>query len=164
MKNHGFLYIICAMFLLASASCATGSGKRGDVVYYLVTRVIDGDTFWIDDGTATGQKVRLIGVDTPETVHPDKEVEEYGKDASDHLDWLLTGNEVRLEYDVDTLDLYSRTLAYVYLRNGTFVNAELVKNGYARVSTIPPNVRFAETFIKLERQARRGKKGLWATE
>ena len=85
----------------------------------------------------------------------------FGKEASDYLTRLIGGKKVRLEYDVGHLDKYGRTLAYVYLKDGTFVNALLVKNGYATVMTVPPNVKYADTFIKLERKARNKNKGLW---
>lgn len=74
---------------------------------------------------------------------------------------LLANKKVRLEYDVGKKDKYNRTLAYVYLTDGTFVNAELVKQGYAMVMTIPPNVKYAEKFVKLERRARKNNRGLW---
>lgn len=77
---------------------------------------------------------------------------------------LLQGKRVRLVSDVDSLDQFGRTLAYVYLEDGTFVNAELIKGGYAVLMTIPPNVRFAEDFIALQREARRKNRGLWGKE
>ncbi len=74
---------------------------------------------------------------------------------------MLTGKKVRLVSDVDSLDRYGRTLSYVYLENGIFVNAELLKNGYAVLMTVPPNVAFADHFAKLQREARAHKRGLW---
>jgi micrococcal nuclease len=73
----------------------------------------------------------------------------------------LDGKLVRLEYDIDRFDQYKRTLAYVYLEDGTFVNADLVKNGYAMVMTVPPNVKYADEFVKLQREAREKGRGLW---
>jgi len=67
---------------------------------------------------------------------------------------LLKDQKVRLEYDVGKTDRYKRTLAYVYLEDGTFINAKLIKEGYATVMTIPPNVKYAELFVKLEQEAR----------
>lgn len=95
----------------------------------LVKRVIDGDTFVTD----TGQKVRLIGVDTPETVHPSKPVQFFGKEASNFTKSHLEGKTVQLEYDWQKTDKYNRTLAYVYL-DSTFFNALLVQEGYAVAS------------------------------
>jgi len=74
---------------------------------------------------------------------------------------MIKGKKVRLEYDVARFDRYRRTLAYAYLEDGTFINAELVRNGYATVMTMPPNVKYAETFNKLASKARKQKKGLW---
>lgn len=127
-----------------------------------VTKVVDGDTFWVDDGSENGLKIRLIGVDAPESRNVfRKVVAYYGKESTQFMTKLITGKKVRLEYDVDTLDQYGRTLAYAYLRDGTFVNAELVKKGYGMIMTVPPNVKYADKFLKLERSARKRNKGLW---
>ncbi len=123
----------------------------------VVERVVDGDTFVL----ASGERVRLIGIDTPETVHPSRGVEPYGKQASDFSKSLLAGKRVRLVYDVQVRDRYGRLLAYVYLSDGTFVNAELVKRGFAQVSTYPPNVKHQDTFLALQREARSAQRGLW---
>lgn len=142
-------------------SCNTPGHKRVNE-FYPVVKIVDGDTFWIDDGTEKGRKVRLIGVDAPETRKSSrKEVGHYGAESKAFLAKLLSGKEVRLEYDVDPEDRYGRTLAYVYLRDGTFVNAELLKKGYAMVMTVPPNVRFAEQFLSLQAEAREKDRGLW---
>ena len=127
-----------------------------------VTKVIDGDTFWADDGSEKGIKIRLIGVDAPESRNVFKKVVGYfGKESKQYMTSLIAGKKVRLVYDIDPLDQYGRTLAYVYLQDGTFVNAELVKQGYAMVMTVPPNVKYAEKFVKLERRARKNNRGLW---
>lgn len=130
-------------------------------IYYPIKKFVDGDTFWIDDGTSKGKKIRLIGVDTPETRHPKKGVEYFGKEASNYVKNLLAFNKVRLEFDIEKKDRYGRLLAYVYLEDGTFLNANLVENGYAQVSTYPPNVKYADYFLKLERHARNNNLGLW---
>jgi micrococcal nuclease len=104
--------------------------------------------------------VRLIGVDTPETKHPRKPVEAFGKEANTFTQQLVEGKEVQLEYDVQRKDKYGRTLAYVYVR-GQMLNAELVRQGYAQVATFPPNVKYQEVFLKLQREAREAKRGLW---
>ncbi len=105
--------------------------------------------------------VRYVGVNTPETKHPTKEVEPYGTEASEANRKLVDGKTVRMEFDVQQLDRYGRFLAYIYLEDGTFVNAWLVENGYAVVMTIPPNVKHQELFLKLQREAREAKRGLW---
>lgn len=129
--------------------------------YYPIKKFVDGDTFWVDDGSEKGLKIRLIGVDTPETVHPRKPVEYYGREASNYVKELLKSQRVRLEFDVEKTDRYGRVLAYVYLKDDTFLNEELVKNGYAQVSTFPPNVKYSKHFLKLERHARENDLGLW---
>jgi micrococcal nuclease len=127
-----------------------------------VTKVVDGDTFWVDDGTEKGAKIRLIGVDAPESRNSfKKKVGYFGSEAKSYLTGLLSHQGVRLEYDLNRTDQYGRTLAYVYLQDGTFVNAELVKNGYAMVMTIPPNVKYAEVFLELQQEVRNRNAGLW---
>ena len=85
----------------------------------------------------------------------------YGEEAKTYLSNMIEGQSVRLEYDVDSLDQYGRTLVYVYLTDGTFVNADLVKNGYAMVMTVPPNVKYADEFINYQQEARENNRGLW---
>lgn len=127
-----------------------------------VKHVIDGDTFWIDEGSKKGKKVRLIGIDAPESrKSQNKDVEFYGKEASNYLKNRLKGKKVKLVQDVSTTDRYRRILAYVYLEDGTFINEELLREGYARVYTFPPDVKYAQRFLKLQKQAQQQKKGLW---
>ena len=121
-----------------------------------VTRVVDGDTIQIQGG----QKVRYIGIDTPETVDPRKPVQCFGKEASRKNKELVEEKFVRLEKDVSEYDKYHRLLRYVYLNN-TFVNLELVKQGYARAATFPPDVAHQQEFLAAEEEARREKRGLW---
>ncbi|MBZ9787597.1 thermonuclease family protein [Psychroflexus sp. CAK57W] len=137
------------------------SDSSSKYTYYPIKKFVDGDTFWVDDGSEKGLKIRLIGVDTPETVHPRKPVEYYGREASNYVKEILKNQRIRLEFDVDKTDRYGRILAYVYLEDGTFLNEELVKNGYAQVSTFPPNVKYSKHFLKLERHARENDLGLW---
>ena len=123
---------------------------------------MDGDTFWIDNGTAKGLKVKLIRVNAPESCKTNrKDVEYFGIEAKNYLTKLLRNKIVRLVYDVAPQDRFGRALAYVYLEDGTFLNGHLVKNGYASVMTIPPNVKYADYFVKLQREARLNKRGLW---
>jgi micrococcal nuclease len=121
-----------------------------------VAHVIDGDTIEL----ASGVRVRYIGVDTPEIHHPRKPVQYYGREAAEFHRRLVEGMDVRLEYDVERKDRYGRTLAYVYL-DTLFVNAELVRQGYAQILTIPPNVKYASLFLSLQRRARANRQGLW---
>jgi micrococcal nuclease len=121
-----------------------------------VDRVVDGDTVIV---TGVGA-VRLIGVDTPETVHPRKSVEAFGAEASTFLKHLVLSQPVRLEFDVNRTDRYGRTLAYLFLSDGTFVNAEIVRQGYGHAYTQFP-FKYLEEFRQLEREAREHKRGLW---
>jgi micrococcal nuclease len=105
--------------------------------------------------------VRLIGIDTPESVKPGTPVECFAREASAFLERLVEGRHVRLELDAEERDRYGRLLAYVY-RDGLFVNAELVRRGYAQVATFPPNVRHAGELLRLQRQARATSRGLWS--
>ncbi len=102
----------------------------------------------------------LIGVDTPETVHPQKPVEAFGKEASEFTRNHLEGKTVRVEYDQEKQDRYSRALVYLFLEDGTFFNAELVKQGYAHAYTRFP-FKYLEEFRKYEREARESHRGLW---
>lgn len=134
---------------------------RADV-WYPVSKLVDGDTFWIDDGTDKGAKIRLIGVDAPETRNAgNKQKHPMGKEVAAYVAGLLQGAQVRLELDVQHRDRYGRILAYVYLPDGTFLNAHLVEKGYAVLMTMPPNVRYADTFYQLQVQAREAGRGLW---
>lgn len=161
-KTMNLSIILIIIATLLNTSIAGAADGKDKYVYYSVKKVVDGDTFWIDDGSQKGLKIRLIGVDAPESRNSGrKEIAFFGKESSDYLSKLIAGKKVRLEYDVGRLDKYGRTLAYAYLEDGTFVNASLVKNGYATVMTIPPNVRYADTFLKLERRARNHNKGMW---
>lgn len=157
------LFFLLITIALSLTSCLN-AGDDNDEEYFAVIRVVDGDTFWIDDSTEKGKKIRLIGIDAPEVKStPRKQAGHYGKEARAYLAKLLSNEKVRLEYDVDHIDRYGRTLAYAYLRDGTFINAELVKRGYATVMTVPPNVKFSAEFVELQRKARENHRGLWDT-
>jgi micrococcal nuclease len=124
-----------------------------------VVRVVDGDTIHVRIG-ARLERVRYIGVNTPEVHHPTRGEEPGGREASEVNRQLVEGRRVRLELDVQERDRYGRLLAYVWV--GEFmVNAELVGRGYAQVMTVPPNVRYQELFLKLQREARDAGRGLW---
>ena len=127
-----------------------------------MVRVVDGDTIRVvEDGQE--EAVRYIGVDTPESVKPGSRVECFGKAASRANEALVEGEQVRLVEDVEERDRYGRRLAYVYReRDGLFVNAELVRRGFATAATFPPNVAHADEFADLARTARRDQRGLWS--
>lgn len=135
-----------------------------------VIRVVDGDTIKVDLG-GTQETVRLIGVDTPETVKPNHPIEPYGKEASSFTRTQLEGKTVFLEKDAQERDRYGRLLAYVWTAPPVEVsdqeirvkmfNARLLADGYAQLLTVPPNVRYVEYFTSYQKEAREGKKGLW---
>jgi micrococcal nuclease len=125
-----------------------------------VTRIVDGDTIHVRvDGRL--EKVRYIGVNTPEVHHPRKGEEPGGRAAAAVNRDLVDGRRVRLELDAQSRDRYGRLLAYVWV-DDTMINAELVRRGFAQVMTIPPNVRHQSLFLKLQREAREAGRGLWA--
>jgi len=161
---RGWWLALLLTLLPALVSCQDGSFLAVKVV-----RVVDGDTIqvccigWKREKVRgwKREKVRYIGVDTPETHHPMKGVEHYGTEAAEANRKLVDGKTVRLEFDVQEQDRYGRLLAYVYLEDGTFVNAWLVENGYAAVMTVPPNVKHQGLFLTLQREAREAGRGLW---
>lgn len=148
--------------------CSVGFSAADNLIKCI--KVIDGDTIKI----ATGENVRLIGVDTPESRRNDKLYRDaerskedidtiiaMGKKSTRFTTNLVLGKNVRLEFDVQKKDKYGRLLAYVYLEDGTYVNAEIISQGYGSPMTVPPNVKHADLFHKLYREARENKKGLW---
>jgi micrococcal nuclease len=152
---------VVAALLLAGRG---GSGKGSDEglpesVTALVTRAVDGDTIEVRFG-GEEEDVRYIGVDTPETVKPGAPVDCFGPRASHFNKALVTGERVRLVFGDELRDIYGRLLAYVYL-NGRMINAELVRRGYARSLTIPPNDRYATLFRRAEHRAGVAGRGLW---
>ena len=154
----------------APADLATSEAERAawpdapkDAISAKVVRVSDGDTF-VATVNGRRERIRVIGVDTPESVAPNQPVEPYGKEASDFAKHYLDGETVRLAGDAEPRDRYGRMLAYVWLEDGTFWNALLVAEGYAQQLTIPPNVTYAGLFRRLAADARRDDRGLWAEE
>ncbi len=137
-------------------------GGRPQRVPARVTRVVDGDTFEV---SLRGDilDVRLIGIDTPETVKPGSPVECFGKEASRAATDLLEGRRVRMVKDVSDRDRYDRLVRYVYIGQ-EMANARLVVNGYASAYTYPPDVRHADLFVRLQRDARDGDRGLWSPD
>jgi len=182
LKIRARVYIL--FFILSVVACArpaqagSSSGFRIAVPFgskynysdILVKRVVDGDTLLLE----SGERVRLIGIDTPEIHESEKlyrdsrktgedvaAIKALGRRSYGFTRQLVEGKRVTLEFDVERKDRYDRLLAYVYLKDGTFVNAEIVKQGYASLLTFPPNVRFADLFLKLYHEARQGQRGLW---
>jgi micrococcal nuclease len=154
---------------------ATWAQEPGGYEGATVTRVVDGDTAVVSitsraEGPGAGSaqvggeyRVRFLGIDTPESVKPGSPVECFGKEASAATTALLEGQDVRLVKDVEETDQYDRLLRYVYLGE-EMANARLVVNGYAQPYTYPPNVRHADLFVQLQREARENSRGLWSSE
>ncbi|OGW75824.1 MAG: hypothetical protein A2Z72_04125 [Omnitrophica bacterium RBG_13_46_9] len=183
MRNKTFILVLAALSLHFFITCVEGEthgmgkfrftfpfGKRYDYDNILVTRVVDGDTVELENR----EKVRLIGIDTPESDYNPKlerdakrthrdygAIIAMGKIAAGFTKNLAEGKKVRLEFDIEKRDQYGRLLAYVYLSDGRMLNAEIIKKGYAQVYTFPPNVRHAELFLRLQKEARENKRGFW---
>ncbi|MGQ9556206.1 MAG: thermonuclease family protein [Anaerolineae bacterium] len=128
-----------------------------------VVEVVDGDTIKVSIGGVI-YTVRYIGMDTPETKHPNKPIEWMGPEAASANEALVGGQTVYLEKDVSETDQYGRLLRYVWLTDGRMVNEELVRQGYAQVSTYPPDVRYVDRFLRAQREAREAGRGLWEPE
>jgi micrococcal nuclease len=154
---------------------ATFSDEPGGHESATIERVVDGDTLVVritgrTDGPGAGEaavgrsyRVRLIGIDTPESVDPRKPVECFGREAGVAMNALVEDRTVRLVKDVEEMDGYERLLRYVYMES-EMVNARLVTNGYAHAYTFPPNIRHSSLFVQLEREARNEDRGLWSDD
>ena len=155
MRQPLFLLFLILFSLKFNAQI---SGK-----FYSIKRVSDGDTVVIQDELDNQYKIRFIGIDAPESrnVGNRKKVQVFGFEAKNHLKKLLSNKKVRLEFDVQKIDPYGRTLAYVYLENGIFLNEYLVQKGYARMATFPPNIKYVDIFRKSEEKARKNELGMW---
>jgi len=176
-RRHGYwrgnVVLLVALAALVLRPWEAGGERRADgprAATAPVTRVVDGDTF---EAQVAGkvEDVRLIGIDTPETVKPGSPVQCFGPQASRFTHRVLEGRRVRLVFGEERRDVYGRLLAYTRLlqagrpatrvRRPTFINAVLVRRGLARSLTIPPNDRFAPLFRRLELRAARSGRGLW---
>jgi micrococcal nuclease len=159
--------VLFSLLAAVGAGVLDGGGGGGSAVRpgagfsATVTRVVDGDTVRVRVG-GREETVRYIGMDTPETVKPNTPVQCFGKAASAANRRLVDGQRVRLRLDAEPRDRYGRLLAYVYRRHdGLFVNAALVRDGFATILTIAPNVSHARDLRVLERRARARRRGLW---
>jgi micrococcal nuclease len=153
---------LVALGLLLAACTSDRGGNARTPGEATVARVVDGDTIVVHLGGRT-ETVRLLGIDTPETVDPRKPVQCFGVEASHRTKALLpAGTGVRLERDVEARDVYGRLLAYVRRDDGTFVNLALLEEGFANTLTIPPNVAYAAPFALAARGAQAAGRGLWS--
>ncbi len=147
--------LLAALALAGCSELAADSAEPGERTSVRVTKHTDGDTLWLSE---IG-KVRLIGVDTPEVYGG---VECYGREASAFVERTVPlGSEVRYRLGVEERDRYGRALAYVWLRDGRFLNRLLVLRGYAQPLTVPPNVEYEDDFVRAARRAREAGRGLW---
>ncbi len=162
----GILMVLAGVVGLAGCGSDGGAPTPGGrSVEARVVRVVDGDTI-VASVAGEDQYVRYIGVDTPETVKPDTPVQCYGERASAENHHLVEGRTVRLVFDRERRDVYGRLLAYVYTtRSGgagpRFVNATLVRDGYARTLAIAPNTAHAPLFDRFAARAAKAGRGLW---
>jgi micrococcal nuclease len=165
MNRRDILVVAVALAAVASAAWwHTAAGSADPFALGTVVRAIDGDTILVQGPGGRIEDIRLLGIDTPETVDPRRPVGCYGPQASAFTKHLVTGRRVSLRYDRELHDRYGRFLAYVWLEGGRplFVNAELVRQGYARTYPFPPNTAHAGLFAALERSAALAGRGLWS--
>jgi micrococcal nuclease len=158
-----FLHLACAVSLVCFATISLTQARQ----FFKVKQVVDGDTIVLENG----QRIRLIGVDSPETGSVSKKPSQrFGKEAADFTRQMVEGKRVRLEYDqANAVRGYmdsspeKRILAYVFLEDGTLLNAEIIRQGYGYAFS---KYRFErmEEFRRLEREARENRRGMWATE
>ena len=155
MKTQ-LIFLFTFLFFFAQAQLQENT-------WYKVSKITDGDTFYVMAKNSEKFKIRLIGIDAPESYNVGKKFrkEYFGKEAKVFVTNLLKNKKVKLTFDVQKTDRYGRILAYVYLENGVFLNQYLVENGFAVVATFPPNVKYVEVFTKAEKLARKKEVGLW---
>jgi micrococcal nuclease len=163
MKNvhNGALRILVAVGLSLLVSCSSGATTKNEVLITIL-KVIDGDTVDIDINGNT-ERVRLIGVNTPETKHPTKPIECFGPEASAYLTQLLPkGTHVRIERDIEARDRYGRMLLYLYRESDNlFINLDLVSHGYGTPMSIEPNTFHRNDFVHAAALAETTNVGLW---
>ena len=149
-----FMFFLIIQLVILTSGCLQHSqgGYSSRVVY-----IYDGDTIKL----ANGEKVRYLGIDTPEMNYKAPPAEYFAKDAKAFNQSLVDGKVVRLEFDAQRRDKYQRLLAYVYL-DDIFINKKMIEEGYAKILIIPPNEKYSDEFLKLQRKARQEGKGVWA--
>ena len=157
------IVVVLAGLVLASPAQAYPTMPQGVQGPYTVFKVVDGDTIWVDNN-GQRMKIRMIGLDTPETVDPRKPVQCFGREASAQANTILGGQSVYLETDPsqDTVDKYSRTLAYVWTASGRLFNLDMIADGYAFEYTYDLPYRYQADFKTAQNDARTHERGLWA--
>lgn len=161
MKQKRLLYSFLLLFIILAVYSVTDWVSAPEAKTYEVSRVVDGDTI-IVVFEGKEERLRLIGLDAPESVHSDPERNvPYGSISAEFTREQLEGQEVTLEFDVQERDQFGRLLAYVYL-DGELFNELLIREGHAKAGTYPPNVKYNEILHEAEEQARDDSLGIWA--
>ncbi len=150
MKRLITITLVCLLFFLLQQASWADSWNQ-------VKWVVDGDTVVLDKG----QKVRYIGINAPELAYDDRKAEPYGEESKQFNALLVDRKKVCLEFDKERFDQYKRLLAYVFLGNGTFVNAEILSNGYAYLLHYRPNLKYDSMLLQAQRSAMSAKRGIW---
>jgi micrococcal nuclease len=150
MKNRIVITIVGLLLLVLQQTGWADSWNR-------VKWIVDGDTLILVDG----QKVRYIGINAPELAHDSRSAEPYGEASKQFNVLLVNGKRVRLEFDKERFDRYQRILAYIFLKNTTFVNAEILANGFAYLLRKRPNLKYDTILLQSQRSAMSAKRGIW---
>ena len=162
------LLLFALMITQVNASCSLPYPVMPDkesLVRGYCSRVVDGDTAYVeivDDGIPVAHMYRLIGVDTPETVHPHLPVQPYGHQASAFTTQSLLNQWVYIEYDVQKTDNYKRHLCYAWLEDGSLFNLTLLQNGFGKFLIYPPNVKYSAFFLAAQKEAKNSQRGIWS--
>lgn len=158
-------FIKLLAFIFFVAVCSGSSAFQRQTVFLEISKFVDGESFWVKNPNGKEEKIRFIGMNAPRSTNSGRtKIEYFGTEPSAYVKRPTTGKKVRLEYEVQRYDRYQRILAYIYLEDGTFLNAHLVEEGFAPAATYPPDVKHDELSAELERKARNERKGLWGTQ
>jgi len=152
---------IISSFLLLIGTTNPLQAQVSDTV--TITRIVDGDTFWAHSAMqGRDVKYRPIGINTPELANFGKPEQPFAREATNYMKSLIKkGDRVIVIYDVQKLDRYNRDLVYAHTMSGLFINAELVRAGWAQVATYPPNIMHVDTYVQLQKEAREEGRGMW---
>ena len=150
MKRYTLLTLICLLLMLSQQACEADTWHR-------VRWVSDGDTIVL----ANDLKVRYIGINAPEVARDDHVAEPFAEEAKRFNMKLVKKRKVRLEFDIEPNDRYQRRLAYIFLKDGTFVNSEMLSQGYAYLLYLRPNVKHHSALLDSQREAMSAKRGIW---
>lgn len=153
--------LISSLLLLFGCEFSSNKFELNEKIQYNVIRIVDGDTYVLEDRKGSKKKIRIIGADTPETKHPSKGKEPFGKEATFFAKKHLLGKSVRLKFEKSKKDRYGRILAHVFLDSIHF-NKMLIDSGYAKALFFKPNFEYENTFKESEKSARSNKLGLWS--